>query len=246
MIHSAISDYVMLFTIINIVEFVIGVFMFCVPDKRGVQEYLVCAYGGFFFGAIPLYMLFDTVTAVLIGCVFLSVILVFANYFGTKKVIPAGVVLLKVVLIFGSVLFEQYYSVHRLDFFLKAMLFSMLVLLAINLFYDLSEQKWRILISGLFGVLELGGAMIQFYRMDYTHFDKDFFSKRESVSLILCLLKVDFWIFNYQYLFLFIVIALLIIYFIWRKILQRFRRYADRRDDFSNYFSGNHFEGRKR
>lgn len=227
MIHSAIDDYVMLFTVINIVEFVIGAFMFCVPDKRGAQEYLVCAYGGFFFGAIPLYMLFDTVTAVLIGSVFLSVILVFANYFGTKKVIPAGVVLLKVVLIFGSVLFEQYYSVHWLDFFLKAMLFSMLVLLAINFFYDLSEQNKRILISGLFGVLELGGSMIQLYRMDYTYFDKDLFSKRESVSLILCLMKVDFWIFDYQYLFLFIIIALLIIYFIWRKILQRFRRYAD-------------------
>ena len=227
MIHSAIDNYVMLFTVINIVEFVIGAFMFCVPDKRGAQEYLVCAYGGFFFGAIPLYMLFDTVTAVLIGSVFLSVILVFANYFGTKKVIPAGVVLLKVVLIFGSVLFEQYYSVHWLDFFLKAMLFSMLVLLAINFFYDLSEQNKRILISGLFGVLELGGSMIQLYRMDYTYFDKDLFSKRESVSLILCLMKVDFWIFDYQYLFLFIIIALLIIYFIWRKILQRFRRYAD-------------------
>lgn len=225
--NSTISDYVMLFTIINIVEFVIGVFMFCVPDKRGVQEYLVCMYGGFFFGAIPLYMLFDTVAAVLIGCMFLSMTFVFSNYFWTKKIIPAGVVLLKVLLIFGSVLFEQYYSVHRLDFFFKAMLFSMIALFVINLLYDLSEQNKRILISGLFGVLELGGAIIQFYRMDYTHFDKDFFSKRESVSLILCLLKVDFWIFNYQYLFLFIIIALLIIYFVWRRILRRFQRYGD-------------------
>lgn len=227
MIHSSIGNYVMLFTAINIVEFMIGAFLFCVPDKSGAREYLICAYGGFFFGAIPLYMLFDTVTAALIGCMLLSLVFVFANYFWTKKVVPAGVVLLKVMLIFGSVLFEQYYSVHRLDFFLKAMLFSVLVLLAINFFYDLSEQKWRILISGLFGVLELGGSMIQFYRMDYTYFDKELFSKRESVSLILYLMKVDFWIFDYQYLFLFIIIALLILYFVWRKILQRFQRYAD-------------------
>lgn len=162
-----------------------------------------------------------------IGCMLLSSVFIFANYFWTKKVIPIGVVLFKIILIFGSILFEEYYSINRLDFFLKAMLFSMIVLFVINLFYDLSEKNKRIFISGLFGVLELGGSIIQFYRMDYTQFDKDFFSKRESVSLILCLLKVDFWIFNYQYLFLFIIIALFIIFFIWRKILKTIIRLTE-------------------
>ena len=227
MINSMIENYVILFTIIKIVESVIGVFMFCVPDKRGVQEYLICMYGGFFFGLVPIYMLFDTMIVMFIGCMLLSSVFIFANYFWTKKVIPIGVVLFKIILIFGSILFEEYYSINRLDFFLKAMLFSMIVLFVINLFYDLSEKNKRIFISGLFGVLELGGSIIQFYRMDYTQFDKDFFSKRESVSLILCLLKVDFWIFNYQYLFLFIIIALFIIFFIWRKILKTIIRLTE-------------------
>lgn len=189
-----------------------GAFMFFVPDKRGVQEYLICMYGGFFFGLIPLYMLFDTMIAIFIGSMFLSGAFIFVNYCWKKKVIPIGVVLFKINLIFGSTLFEEYYSMNRLDFFFKAMIFSLIVLCVINLFYDLSEKNKRIFISGLFGVLELGGSMIQFYKIDYTYFDKDLFDKRESVSLLLCLLKVDFWIYNYQYIFLFIIVVLLIIF----------------------------------
>lgn len=226
MIHSITEDYVTLFTIINIVEFVIGLFMFCVPDKRGVQEYLICMYGGFFFGAVPLYMLFDSMIAIFIGCMCLSIIFIFANYYWMKKVIPIGVVLFKINLIFGSIWFGEYYFNDRLDFFYKAMLFTMIILFVIDLcyVYDLSENNKRILISGLFGVLELSGSIMQFYRMDYTSFNKDLYSKRESVSLILCLLKVDFWIYDYQYYFLFIIIALLIIFFVWRRTLLTMTR----------------------
>lgn len=220
MINSMLGNYIILFTVINIVELAMGVFMFFVPDKKGVQEYLVCLYGGFIFGAIPFYLLFDSGIAVITGCIVLSIIFICINYFWTKKVIPIGVILFKIILILGSSLSEEYYSSNRLGFYIKAMLLSMLILFGINLLYDLSEKNKRILITGLFGVLELGGAIIvQFYKVDYTRFDKDFFSKRESVSLILCLLKVDFWIFNYQYLFLFIIIALLLLFFVWRKIV---------------------------
>ncbi|WP_207664019.1 hypothetical protein, partial [Clostridium sp. AM49-4BH] len=51
----------------------------------------------------------------------------------------------------------------------------------------------------LFALLEISGGVIQLYKNDFLSFGKDLYDRQESVSLFLYLLRVDFWIFDYQY-----------------------------------------------
>ena len=70
----------------------------------------------------------------------------------------------------------------------------------------------------LFALLEISGGVIQLYKNDFLSFGKDLYDRQESVSLFLYLLRVDFWIFDYQYLYVICFFVLLLVYLVCRKI----------------------------
>lgn len=67
MIYNVIQNYTPLFVAINVVEGIIGLLMFLIPDKKGWQGFLVCLYGGFLFGMIPFYYIFENEIMLLVG-----------------------------------------------------------------------------------------------------------------------------------------------------------------------------------
>lgn len=221
MMNSALNNCIALFTIINIFEFIIGLIIFLVPDKKGWQEYLICIYGGFFLAVIPFYLLFNTLISVFIGCVLVSGFFIYINWIWDKKIIPLGIVILKLNMILGITFFEEYYSSNRINFFIQIIILTSIILFVISFLYGSLTDKIRAFIVGLFGILELSGSVVQFYRIDYTIFDKDLFNKEESLSLIFYLCKVDYWIFDYQYFFLSVIFFFFFIFIIWRKALKK-------------------------
>lgn len=234
MMNNALINYFSLFIIMNILEFIIGLIMFLLPDKKGWLEYLICFYGGFFLGVIPFYLLFNTVISVFVGCAIVSGFFIYINRNWDKKMIPFGIVILKLNMILGCTFFEEYYSSNRLNFFILAIFLTSIIFWGISFLYGSLPDRVRLFIVGLFGILELSGSIVQFYRIDYTIFDKDLFSKEESLSLILYLCKVDYWIFDYQYFFLSVIVLFLFIFIIWRNVLKKIvniivKRRGDRR-----------------
>lgn len=221
MMNSALNNCIALFTIINIFEFIIGLIIFLVPDKKGWQEYLICIYGGFFLAVIPFYLLFNTLISVFIVCVLVSGFFIYINWIWDKKIIPLGIVILKLNMILGITFFEEYYSSNRINFFIQIIILTSIILFVISFLYGSLTDKIRAFIVGLFGILELSGSVVQFYRIDYTIFDKDLFNKEESLSLIFYLCKVDYWIFDYQYFFLSVIFFFFFIFIIWRKALKK-------------------------
>lgn len=57
----------------------------------------------------------------------------------------------------------------------------------------------------------IAGAVLHFYRMDYGDFEKDLLAG-ESVPFFLYLLGIDYGIYDYQDLFLFLLVGLLAAY----------------------------------
>lgn len=141
-----------------------------------------------------------------------------------KKInLPFGILLFKLILLLGITLLDEQYEMDRFGFYIMSMFLSLVAFCVINGLFDLSNVKLSYFVSGLFGILELSGAIIQFYRIDYTYFNKELFSKSGSVSFFLYLLKVDYWIFDYQYLYLCVSVILLFVFIIWRKLLKKYK-----------------------
>ena len=57
----------------------------------------------------------------------------------------------------------------------------------------------------------IAGAVLHFYRMDYDYFEKDLLAG-ESVPFFLHFLGIDYGIYDYQDLFLFLLLGLLAAY----------------------------------
>lgn len=106
------------------------------------------------------------------------------------------------------------------DFYLILMCISVFVFGIINRLHELSMRQQLGLIR-LFALLEISGGVIQLYKNDFLSFGKDLYDRQESVSLFLYLLRVDFWIFDYQYLYIICFLFVLFIYIILRIIYIR-------------------------
>lgn len=99
------------------------------------------------------------------------------------------------------------------------MFISVMLFCIINLLCDYSYDRQYLVIK-LFALLELSGVLIQLYRIDLTYFEKDLFDNKVSISLFLYLLKVDFWIFDYQYIYIMCFFILLLMYLICKKFIN--------------------------
>ena len=134
-----------------------------------------------------------------------------------KLYIPLEIVMFKTLLIIGITLFDEWYSINKLKFFWLSLLVSLILFCIAKTVYEIPLDKQHY-INVWFALLELSGVIIQSYRVDFTYFGKDLYDSKESISVLLYLLKVDFWIFDYQYLYVICFFVLLLVYLVCRKI----------------------------
>lgn len=228
-IKSILHHYTFVFDFVNILELIFSLLLL-IPAKRKWHDYILCLYGGFLFGIIPFFVFFENIFAALIGSVFVSLTLVLLHRkLETKLYIPLEIFLCKALLIVGILFFEGQYLSNKFNLYLLLMLASFVAFLIINIFYEFPTEKQNYIIK-LFALLELSGAILQIYRNDYVSFAKDLYDNdiKGSVSLFLYLLKVDFDIFDYQYLYIMIFCSLSIIYLLFvnlRRIMRNMSNY---------------------
>lgn len=213
---------------INFLELLAGILLLF-PSKKSWREYLVVFYGGFLFGMLPFFLISEDLVITLAACICLSCTCIFLHYrHKDQGILPVIVVCFKVILILGVTLLQDYYLENKVEFYFICMLLSMIISGMVLMFFDLASERWMQIICPVFGILEISGAMLQFYRIDYLAFAKDFFSVRESVPFFLYLLKCDFWIFDYQTLFLAFILVLLMLYGVGGLLLSRWRRWVEK------------------
>ena len=182
------------------------------PVKRRWREYLMAVYGGFLFGMIPFWYLSENIVIALSACMLLSALFVFVQHCYGKKISLAFVIMLfQMMLILGVSIWENAYSRNPLGFYLTVMLLSMIISGGAHFLTDLTTEKWSRVICTIFGIVMLASTMFHFYRMDYSDFEKDLLAG-ESVPFFLYLLGIDYWIYDYQDLFLFLLVGLLAVY----------------------------------
>lgn len=202
---------------VNVLELIISLFLLT-SKKKEWNEYIICFYGGFLFGIIPFYVIIENIPIALTGCIFLSLMFcVFPKKAKQKLYIPLEIVMFKTLLIIGITLFDEWYSINKLKFFWLSLLVSLILFCIVKTVYEIPLDK-QLYINVWFALLELSGVIIQSYRVDFTYFGKDLYDSKESISVLLYLLKVDFWIFDYQYLYVICFFVLLLVYLVCRKI----------------------------
>lgn len=223
-IRKLIQDYTILFVFVNILEGILSLYLLLSPKKREWFDSVICLYGGFLFGMVPAFLILEDIFVALICCMLLSAAFIFVqNKLKTGLYLPLGILIFKILLIAGITLLADQYSSNMFGFYLKVMFVSVLVFCVINIPYEVPAEQQHCIIR-LFALSQLSGAIIQFYRNDYIAFDKGLYDIKESVSFFLYLLKVDFWIFDYQYPYIMCFLVLLFIYFIWRKSISYFKK----------------------
>lgn len=207
---------------INVLELIISVFILT-SKKKEWSKYIICFYGGFLLGIIPFFAITENLYAALTGSVFLSLLLcILQKNIQGKLYIPLEIVMLKISLIISITLFDEWYSIHKLKDFLLSLFVSVLLFGIATIVYEIPFEKQHH-INELFALLELSGAIIQLYRVDFWHFAKDLYNSKESISVLLYMLKVDFWIFDYQYLYVMCFFVVLLVYFVCRKVVICFK-----------------------
>ncbi len=170
---------------------------------------------------IPLFVVFENILVADLGCILLTVAFIYLhNKLETRIYMPLLIMIYKILLVIGITFFSEQYSLHMFDFYLILMCISVFVFGIINRLHELSMRQQLGLIR-LFALLEISGGVIQLYKNDFLSFGKDLYDRQESVSLFLYLLRVDFWIFDYQYLYIICFLFVLFIYIILRIIYIR-------------------------
>lgn len=208
---------------INVLELITSLFLLT-SKKKEWNEYVICFYGGFLFGIIPFFVIIENILIALIGCIFLSLMLCALQKKTKRKLyIPLEIVMFKTLLIIGISLFDEWYSINKLNYFLFNLFVTVMLFCIFNILYEIPLDKQHY-INEWFALLELSGIIIQSYRVDFTYFGKDLYDSKESVSVLFYLLKVDFWIFDYQYLYMACFFALFIAYLVCKKIASYYKK----------------------
>lgn len=223
-IKIIIHNYTFVFDFVNMLELTLSLLLLISPKREKWHDYVLCLYGGFLFGIVPIFIISGNVFVAFIGSLIFSLILMLLQkQLKTKLYIPLEVLLFKILLIVGIMFLGEQYSFNKFNFYLLLMLASLFVFWMINLLYELPTEKQNYIIR-LFALLEFSGVILQIYRNDYIAFEKDLYDIKESVSLFLYLLKVDFEIFDYQYLYIICFLALFILYIILGKIYKLLKK----------------------
>lgn len=221
-ITKIINSYTHLLDFVNFLDLILSLFFLIFPKKREWQDYIICFYGGFLFGIIPLFAVLGDILAAFIGSVILSSVLIYLqNNLKTDLYLPLGIVVFKTLFIVAIALYDEQYSTNRFAFYLLLVFFSIVVFFTINIPYEIPIKVQHCIIR-LFALLELSGTVVQIYRNEYSAFNKDLCDK-EPISLFLYLLKVDYSKFDYQYLYIMCFVLFLLIYLILLKIISLFK-----------------------
>lgn len=219
-----------IFVIINILELMAGLLLCLIPLKRTWQEYLVCAYGGFLFGAFPAYYISESVPFMLTCSVILAAGFCLTQHlYRDSLYLPVLVVLGKGILIAGSMILYGmdsdwfFYGMDSVwsmeEYFALAVFLSVIAYVAMNFVTDLAAMHTHLPLA-LFGAMELCGAALQLYRASDSSLDKLLHDKAGACDLLFYILKVDFSYFDEQVIFVVGVLAILAGYFLWNKVLR--------------------------
>lgn len=218
------QNYTIVLELVNILVLIINAVLLFFQKKRKWCDYIICLYGGFLFGMIPLFVVSGSTLAAGLGCILLTAAFIHLhNKLETRIYIPLLIIIFKILLVIGITIFEEQYSLHMFGFYLVLMFVSVFVFGIINLLHELSVRQQLGLIK-LFALLEISGGVIQLYKNDLISFGKDLFDRKESVSLFLYLLRVDFGIFDYQYLYIICFLFVLFIYIVLKIILNNIQK----------------------
>lgn len=220
-IIEIIHNYTIVLELVNILVLIINLSLLLFQKKNKWYDYIILLYGGFLFVLIPLFVVFENILVADLGCILLTVAFIYLhNKLETRIYMPLLIMIYKILLVIGITFFSEQYSLHMFDFYLILMCISVFVFGIINRLHELSMRQQLGLIR-LFALLEISGGVIQLYKNDFLSFGKDLYDRQESVSLFLYLLRVDFWIFDYQYLYIICFLFVLFIYIILRIIYIR-------------------------
>lgn len=218
-LRNCIQNHAVIFVGINILEFAAGLLLCLFPLKKAWQDYLVCVYGGFLFGMVPAFYISESVLFMLGSSIVLAAAFVLLQHFYQEKIyLPVLVVVMKVILIAESIiLYETADSEQSIEFFMLAMVLSLIVYVCMHFVIDPAAIQSHFILA-LFGAMEVVGAVLQFYRMDYSYFAKELYSKEGVLGFFLYILKVDYSYFDVNYLFVMGLLVVLVGYFAWKKI----------------------------
>lgn len=228
-----------LFALINILEFALGLLLCLLPMKKAWQKYLVCAYGGFLFGAFPAYDISESMLFMLACSVILAAGVCLAQYlYRDSLYLPVLVVLAKGFLVAGGiVLYEMdadwsfigtdtVWSME--EYFWVAAFLSVVAYVALNFVVDLAAIQSHVPLA-LFGAMELCGASIQLYRINSDSLDKLMHDREGTADLLLYMLKVDFSYFDEHVIFIGGVLVIMAAHFLCNKLFQAGRAFYARR-----------------
>lgn len=223
-LYYLISHNAIVFFVLNGLELMAGILLL-VPAKRRWQEYLIAIYGGFLFGMIPLWYLSENVVFAMIGSIILAVMFGFVhNCYGKQISLPFAIFLFRLVLMLAVTIWSEEYYENPLECYGFCMFLSLLLSIGLHIIDDPTSVKCSRIICPIFGIWEVSGVLVYFYRMDYHYFLKELQSG-DIIPFFLYMLKIDFWIVADQFVYLFLVIGLLVMYLpffgmYWKKIRQ--------------------------
>ena len=215
---NSIVDYSNIFISINILKLIVVIFILLFPNKKNWAEFAICIYGGFLVGLIPAFYIFESLSCMLVGSFTIGGAGVFLQrYFKSKTMLPTTIVLIKILLIIVVTIgeerfFNNFWSVYPLLVFVP-----FLFVFLFKYFFDSMKQVH--FLYEFFAIMELCGCLIQLYRSDYSYFNKYLDETMGVVEFILYLLRIDFWIFDFQYLFLTLIVIFWGMYIVFRKML---------------------------
>ncbi len=229
-LRSCMQNQGNVFVIINILEFAMGLLLCLIPMKKAWQEYLVCAYGGFLFGAFPAYDVSESILFMVACSVILAAGLCLVQYlYRDGLYLPVLVVLAKGIFILGSMIlyemdngrsfYQTVFAWSMEEFFPLAVFLSVIAYVAMNFVINLAKIRSHVPLA-LFGAMELCGAAIQLYRADDSAFDKLLHDREGTSDILFYILKVDFSYFDEGAIFVMGLLAILAGYFLWNKIFQ--------------------------
>lgn len=221
-IVEMVYNYAFLFDLINVIALILNLLML-LPKNRVWHDYIICFYGGFLAGIVILFVSLESIFVACFGSVCCSLLLIYLhNKFNSRIYIPFVIILFKILLVFGMTIFEKEYSLHMFHFYVILMLVSVLVFFVVTIMHKFSQRQKYYLVK-LFALLETSGVIVQLYRRDYVSFVKFLDNRTDSVSFFLYLLRVDFWIFDYQYLYILCFLFLLFGYAIFIHSIKFFK-----------------------
>ena len=169
-IIEIIHNYTIVLELVNILVLIINLSLLLFQKKNKWHDYIILLYGGFLFGLIPLFVVFENILVADLGCILLTVAFIYLhNKLETRIYMPLLIMIYKILLVIGITFFLEQYSLHMFDFYLILMCISVFVFGIINQLHELSMRQQLGLIR-LFALLEISGGVIQLYKNDFLSF----------------------------------------------------------------------------